>query len=80
MLWVLLLGTSNDSDVFESSLVYKIGLGWIFLVEIDFCIYGLLCLANKKVQEKLDDLKKKKRERNFSSYNFFPFWRGFYYY
>ena len=62
MLWVLLLGTGNDSEVFESGLVYKIGLWWIFLVEIDFCIYGLLCLANKKVQEKLDDLKKKKGE------------------
>ena len=68
MLWVLLLGTSNDSEVFESGLVYKIGLWWISLVEIDICIYGLLCLANKKVQEKLDGLKKKKKkERNFSS-------------
>ena len=27
MLWVLLLGTGNDSEVFESGLVYKIVFG-----------------------------------------------------
>ena len=59
MLWVLILGTSNDFEVFESGLVYKIGLWLIFLVEIDFCVYGSLLLANKKVQEKLDGFKKK---------------------